>query len=65
MFIRPIQITKNKIGGTKMKLEITLNEIENSWWFDLGISFQKTEFHHNKDYVFTLSIVFFSIYLRF
>ena len=48
-----------------MKLEITLNEIENSWWFDLGISFQKTEFHHNKDYVFTLSIVFFSIYLRF
>ena len=58
--------TKSKrIGGTEMKVEIRLNELENDWWFELGVCFQKTEFHPTTRYVFTIGIMFFNIYIRF
>ena len=46
-----------------MKIEISLNEITGDWWFDFGISYCKTML--NKKNVITISIVFFSIYIRF
>ena len=56
-----------------MKLEISYNTLEenknircfNDWWFELGISLTPTEFYKNYNYVLTLSLLFFSIYLRF
>lgn len=48
-----------------MKIEILFNELCKEWWFDFGVSFQRTKQHPTKDYVFTLSIIFFSIYIRF
>ena len=48
-----------------MKMEVTLNTLDNkNWWFDLGISYQTTEFHPEKNHVFTIALVFFSIYVR-
>jgi hypothetical protein len=48
-----------------MNIELTLNTLDNKeWWFDLGISCQKTNYHHQKKYVFTISLVFFSVYVR-
>ena len=48
-----------------MNIELTLNTLDNKeWWFDLGISCQKTDYHPQKKYVFTISLVFFSVYVR-
>jgi len=47
-----------------MKLEIIWNCLEGDWWFDLGISCQKTNYHHNKKMVFTIALGIMSIYIR-
>lgn len=47
-----------------MKLEICINELEGSWWFDIGLSGQTTEYTPTK-YVVTIALLFFSIYIRF
>ena len=47
-----------------MKIEIALNTLDNKdWWFDLGISIQKTPYHENKR-VCAVGFIFFTIYLR-
>lgn len=49
-----------------MSIEISLNTIDNNFfWYELGISFQKVEYHPTHRYVLTLALVFFSIYFRF
>ena len=52
-----------------MRIECMLNNLDEDWmngdwWFDLGISYQKTEYHHQYRKVFTIALVFFSIYIR-
>jgi len=47
-----------------MKIEISLNKLENTWWFDLGIGVQKTEYHNDKNYVILIALAFFSVYIR-
>jgi len=34
------------------------------WWFDLGISYNKTYYHHTYRRVVTIAVAFFSIYIR-
>ena len=47
-----------------MKLEVALNTLDNKeWWYDLGISIQKTPYHENKR-VCAVEFIFFTIYLR-
>ena len=48
----------------KMKVEIVWNNIGGSWWFDLGISCQQTEYHHNKKMVFAIALGLVTIYIR-
>ena len=48
-----------------MEFEIAFNSLDNEWWFDLGISIQKTNFHHKYNYVCTISLGFISLYFRF
>ena len=49
-----------------MNIEVSLNTLgDNDWWFDLGISIDKTEYHPTHRYVLTLGLAFFSIYFRF
>lgn len=47
-----------------MSIEISLNNLESDWWFDLGISYQKIDFNHVYIRVFSVSVIFFSIYMR-
>lgn len=47
-----------------MKVEIEWNEIENNWWFDLGLSYQKTQYHRQYENVVTVGLGIFSIYVR-
>jgi len=47
-----------------MKIECSLNVLEKEWWFDLGLSIQKTKHHADYNFVTTLSFVFFSVYIR-
>ena len=48
-----------------MKIEIALNTLDNkNWWFDLGISLQKTPYHHENKRVCAFEFIFFTIYLR-
>ena len=47
-----------------MSIECMLNNLGGDWWFDLGISYQRTDGHHKYRQVFTIAIVFFSIYIR-
>jgi len=47
-----------------MKVEITLNTLDNrEWWFDLGLSYQRTQYTRTKR-VFTIALIFFSVYVR-
>jgi hypothetical protein len=48
----------------KMKVEIVWNNIGGSWWFDLGISCQQTEYHPNKKMVFAIALGLVTIYIR-
>lgn len=45
-------------------MEIKWNELENEWWFDLGISYQRTPYHPKHKKVITISLIIFSIYIR-
>jgi hypothetical protein len=47
-----------------MKIEIIWNELEGDWWFDLGISYQKTPYHPEYKRVIAFSFIIFSIYIR-
>jgi len=47
-----------------MSIECMLHKLEGDWWFDLGISYQKTYYHHTHRRVVTIAIAFFSIYIR-
>lgn len=46
-----------------MKIEFMLNKIEGDWWFDLGISCQKTSYHE-KGWVFSIALGIATIYIR-
>ena len=58
--LNPVLTTKIKV----MNIECMLNCLESDWWFDLGVSYQKTPYHHTHKKVMTLSLVFFSVYIR-
>lgn len=48
-----------------MNIEFSLNTFDNEeWWFDLGISCQKTEYYHNKKMVFAIGLGIATIYIR-
>jgi hypothetical protein len=47
-----------------MNIEISWNHLGGSWWFELGIGCQTTEYHHNKKMVFTISLGIATIYVR-
>lgn len=48
-----------------MKIELVKHQILNNdpWWFELGVSFQTTEWHKKK-YLITIGLCFWSIYIR-
>jgi hypothetical protein len=47
-----------------MKVEISRNKFDDSeWWFDFGISCQKTN-QKKLPMVFCIALMFFSIYIR-
>jgi hypothetical protein len=47
-----------------MSIEGMIHKIEGDWWFDLGISYNKTYYHHTYRRVVTIAVAFFSIYIR-
>jgi hypothetical protein len=47
-----------------MTLEFAVNRIDKEYWFDLGISYQRTEYHHNYGQVITIALGLASIYIR-
>lgn len=47
-----------------MKIEFELNRLEGDWWFNLGIGCQKTEFHHEYNWVFDIAFGFCTLYIR-
>jgi hypothetical protein len=49
-----------------MKLEFTKHRIikNDPWWFELGVSWQMTEWQKNK-YLITIGLGFWSIYIRY
>ena len=47
-----------------MKIEFVLNRLEGDWWFDLGISCQKIEYHNCKKMVFAIALGFATVYIR-
>jgi len=47
-----------------MIAELCFNTVDSkSWWFDLGISFQRSQYRQ-KNWVFTLALGFMTLYLR-
>ncbi len=47
-----------------MKIEVSLNTLDDKeWWFNLGLSYDKVHYHEMK-HVFTIGVIFFSIYVR-
>lgn len=48
-----------------MKIEFVKHQIldNDPWWFELGVSYQTTEFHKMK-YLITIGLCFWSIYIR-
>jgi len=45
-------------------VEFSLNTLDDKeWWFDLGISYSKANYHEKK-HVFTIALVFFTFYFR-
>ena len=47
-----------------MKIEFNTNKLDNDWWFSLGISYQKTEFHSEFNKVCTVDLGFWTMYIR-
>ena len=47
-----------------MDIECTLNRLEGEWWFDFGISYQRTEYHHKHKRVITIALLLVSLYIR-
>jgi hypothetical protein len=47
-----------------MKTEFVWNNFDGEWWFDIGISYQKTPFHPEKRRVLTFAIGIATIYFR-
>ena len=47
-----------------MKIEFAINKLDCEWWFDLGLSYQNV-LHPEYKKVFTISLIFASIYIRF
>ena len=49
-----------------MSIELIKNRIleTDPWWFELGISYQTTEWHKKK-YLITIGLCFWSIYIRY
>ena len=48
-----------------MKLEVSTNTLDGKdWWFDLGVSCQKTNFHPDKTWLFSIALGFFTVYFR-
>ena len=48
-----------------MKVEFVKHQIlaKDPWWFELGVSYQTTEWHKNKKLI-TIALCFWSIYIR-
>jgi hypothetical protein len=48
-----------------MKIKLVKHKImeKDSWWFELGVSWQHSEWNKYK-YLFTLGLTFWSIYIR-
>jgi hypothetical protein len=44
-------------------IEASINKLEGSWWFDLGLSYTKTHYHKKKN-VFSIGFGFFTVYVR-
>ena len=48
-----------------MKIEFTLNTFhDGDWWIDLGISYQKTDFHPTHRRLFTVGLLITTLYIR-
>lgn len=47
-----------------MKIEFEWHSYDGLWWFDLGISYQTTEYYPDKKHVFTIALALASIYIR-
>jgi hypothetical protein len=46
-----------------MEIEGGINNFENDWWYEFGISFHRTKYNKYKR-VFTISLIIYSIYIR-
>jgi len=58
-------IITNKEEVKEKMLSISLNELCGEWWFNLGVSYDKTKYTPPYKRVITIGIIFFSIYIRF
>jgi hypothetical protein len=49
-----------------MKIEFVKHRIlqDDAWWFELGITWQTTEWNKHK-YLFSIALSFWSIYIRY
>ena len=48
-----------------MKIDVYINLMDDSFWIDFGISFQKTELSPTHKYLLSIGFVFFTINFRF
>lgn len=49
----------------RVTLEFEPNTFDkHDWWFDLGISASNTPYHPDHRYVFTVSLIFYTVYVR-
>lgn len=58
----PVLTTNKKLKC--MNVEYELNCLCGDWWFDLGIGYRKTNLHREFNHLITLSLIVFSIYIR-
>lgn len=48
-----------------MNVEFTLNRLGGGqWWFDLGISYQRTQYHTKRERLFAIGFGIATLYIR-
>jgi hypothetical protein len=47
-----------------IKVETSVNRLDDDWWFELGITWQRTPYHREFGRLFSLGLGLFTIYFR-
>ena len=47
-----------------IRIELEWNEIFGDWWIDIGVCICRTEYHPNYNWLFSISLLLFTVYIR-